>query len=61
MRLVSPLLFSAPDVYLQALDQIWVDYIAKFNLWVEFMRKLNTEWQEFIIIVRSICFVDMQD
>jgi len=50
MCLVSPLLFSAPDVYLQALDRIWVDYIAKFNLWVEFMRKLNTEWQEFIII-----------
>jgi hypothetical protein len=51
MRLASLLMFSAPDVYLQALDQIWVDYVAKLSLWEEFIRKLNTEWQEFIIIV----------
>jgi hypothetical protein len=51
MHFLSLLLFSAPDVHLQALDRIWVDYIAKINLWEEFIRKLNAEWQEFVIIV----------
>jgi len=61
MYCLSPLLFLAPDIHLEALNGIWVDYVAKFKLWEEFIRKLNTEWQEFVIIVGLICFVAKSD
>jgi hypothetical protein len=52
----SPLLFWAPDVHLEALEKIWVDRLVHVGLWSEFINKLNSEWQEFIIIVSLFCF-----
>jgi hypothetical protein len=51
---LSPLLFWAPDVHLQSLEKIWVDRLVHIGPWIQFIDKLNTEWQEFSIIVRLL-------
>jgi hypothetical protein len=56
MKIFSPLLFWAPDVHLQAFEKIWVDHLVHLGPWTEFITKLNTEWQEFIIVVSLLCF-----
>ena len=56
VTLLSPFLFWAPDVHLKALEKIWVDRLVHYGPWTEFMEKLNTEWQEFIIIVHLLHF-----
>ena len=56
VTLLSPVLFWAPDVHLKALEKIWVDRRVHYGPWTEFMEKLNTEWHEFIIVVRLLHF-----
>ncbi|PBL04205.1 hypothetical protein ARMGADRAFT_45799 [Armillaria gallica] len=46
--LLSPLLFFAPDIHYDALYEIWCKAISKPD-WNAFMRKLSTEWQDFVI------------
>ncbi|KAH6917967.1 hypothetical protein BKA70DRAFT_1415993 [Coprinopsis sp. MPI-PUGE-AT-0042] len=49
IKLLSPLLFSAPDVHLHSLHKMWVDGIMHGPVWVKAIKKLNEEWQEFIL------------
>jgi len=51
VTILSPLMFWAPDVHLQALEKIWVDRLVHYGPWSKFTNKLNTEWQEITIIV----------
>jgi hypothetical protein len=51
VTILSPFLFWAPDVHLQALEKIWVDRLVHFGHWTKFTNKLNTEWQQITIIV----------
>ena len=48
---LSPTMFYAPEVHLQSLEMIWVDHIIHESHWLEFIRKLTGEWQEFVVIV----------
>lgn len=52
VKLLSPFLFWAADVHLQAFEKIWVDRMVHKGPWTLFINKLNEEWQEFIIVVR---------
>lgn len=61
LKILSPLLFSAPDVHLQALRRIYVDRLVIESAWKVFIDKLNKEWQEFLLLVRSLFTVAMQD
>ncbi|KAF6764223.1 hypothetical protein DFP72DRAFT_416920 [Ephemerocybe angulata] len=49
IKVLSPLLFSAPDVHLKSLEKMWVDGIMHGAVWLESIKKLNDEWQEFIL------------
>ncbi|EAU89448.2 hypothetical protein CC1G_07674 [Coprinopsis cinerea okayama7 len=49
IKLLSPPLFSAPDVHLYNLEKMWVDEIMHNAVWVQSIKKLNDEWQEFIL------------
>lgn len=62
---LSPLLFWAPDVHLQSLEKIWVDRLVHIGPWIQFIDKLNTEWQEFSIIATvllnaNVAFLSIQ-
>lgn len=46
--LLSPLLFFAPDVHCTTLYRVWDNGVAKAD-WIALVRKLSTEWQEFVI------------
>ncbi len=50
--LLSPLLFFAPDIHHNTLYEIWYKIISKPD-WNAFIRKLSTEWQDFVINVRT--------
>lgn len=50
---LSPVLFYAPEVHLRALEKMWMDGLLRDVMWVQFMSKLNTEWQEFTLYVSS--------
>ncbi|RXW22040.1 hypothetical protein EST38_g3817 [Candolleomyces aberdarensis] len=49
IKILSPLLFSAPDVHLPALEKMWVDGLMHSPVWREAIGKLNEEWQEFTL------------
>jgi len=49
--LLSPLLFCAPDVHLNALDDLWVDETICHVPWKGFIDKLNTDWERYILFV----------
>ncbi|KAJ2925936.1 hypothetical protein H1R20_g11162, partial [Candolleomyces eurysporus] len=49
IKILSPLLFFAPDVHLLALEKMWVDEIMHSPVWREAIGKLNEEWQEFTL------------
>ena len=44
-------MFYAPEVHLQSLKMIWVDRMIHESHWLEFIKKLTGEWQEFVVIV----------
>ncbi|KAF9530151.1 hypothetical protein CPB83DRAFT_851059 [Crepidotus variabilis] len=49
VKILSPILFSAPDVHLKLLRKMYVDGIMKHSVWETSVRKMNEEWQEFIL------------
>ncbi|KAI0272450.1 hypothetical protein BC834DRAFT_966475 [Gloeopeniophorella convolvens] len=49
MRLVSPILFFAPDVHFRDLNELWTDGIIVEVVWKQFMQKLVSEWVEFVL------------
>jgi hypothetical protein len=60
IKILSPLLFSAPDVHLHTLEKMWVDGIMHGPVWQDTIKKLNDEWTEFILYVSrllSCCIV----
>jgi hypothetical protein len=54
IKTLSPLLFSAPDVHLRTLEKMWVDGIMHGPVWQDTVKKLNDEWQEFILYVSRL-------
>ena len=51
IKLISILLFSAPDFHLENLQKIWVDGMMHKAVWEEGLKKVTDEWQEFILYV----------
>ncbi|OCH90427.1 hypothetical protein OBBRIDRAFT_887699 [Obba rivulosa] len=49
LKLLSPVLFGAPDVQLRSLKRIWVDRATSFPHWTDFIQKMRSEWFDFLI------------
>ncbi|KAL5522713.1 hypothetical protein ACEPAG_8731 [Sanghuangporus baumii] len=49
ITLLSPVLFYAPEVHLVALEKVWVDNIIKVRHWRDFQRKIERDWEQFIL------------
>ncbi|KAF5311160.1 hypothetical protein D9619_008039 [Psilocybe cf. subviscida] len=54
IKTLSFVLFSAPDVHLKNLHKMWVDGIMHKAVWAETMKRLNDEWQEFLVIATVV-------
>lgn len=54
VKILSPFVFWAPDIHLQALEKIWVDRVIHNVAWDEFIKKRITEWQDFSLIVQLL-------
>ena len=42
----SPVLFSAPDVHLKTLENMWVDQVTRREAWKDLVAKLTAEWEQ---------------
>ncbi|PCH35237.1 hypothetical protein WOLCODRAFT_125636 [Wolfiporia cocos MD-104 SS10] len=66
ITVLSPLLFNAPEVHLIALEKIWVDDIITIIPWSQFMDRLQTDWQEYVLFATvmlnaNISFMTIND
>ncbi|KAK0470205.1 uncharacterized protein EV420DRAFT_1473286 [Desarmillaria tabescens] len=59
IAILSPLLFFAPDIHCAALHEVCHNGISKTD-WSALIRKLSTEWQDFVINV-GIRTIDSRD
>ena len=57
IRVLGPLFWNAPFVHLRGLEKIWIDGIITFIPWSSFIGKLQGEWQEFVLYVRTSFFL----
>ncbi|PPQ81490.1 hypothetical protein CVT25_015662 [Psilocybe cyanescens] len=48
IKIVSPLLFSAPNLYLRTLRRMWVIGATHTSVWDQGVTRLRHEWREFI-------------
>ena len=53
IKILAPFFWNAPEVHLRGLEKIWVDGIIAIIPWGSFIGKLQNEWQEFVLYVRS--------
>jgi hypothetical protein len=49
ITIISPMLFFAPDVHLQALEKVWIDELINQVPWKSLTKKLTDEWSEFVL------------
>jgi hypothetical protein len=54
IKILSPLLFYAPNFHLSRLQAISIDGLIRPREWPEFLMGLNSEWGEFILYVRCV-------
>ncbi|KAJ7783234.1 hypothetical protein B0H16DRAFT_1496050 [Mycena metata] len=64
MKILSWLLFNAPQVQLIGFDRIWVDEIAAREPWIRQIEKLTSEWAEHttfatILLNANVAFLDV--
>jgi hypothetical protein len=52
IKLLSPLLFYAPDFHFVGLQKLYTDGLVRHRGWAEFITRLNGEWKEFTLYVR---------
>jgi len=50
---LSPILFSAPNIHLKTMTELWVDKLTLKAPWGDFFSRLNDEWQGHTVYV---CF-----
>ena len=58
-RLISLMLFFAPDVHLRELERVWADELIIEDIWCQ---KLASEWVELVLYVSyTFCFLKIQE
>lgn len=50
-KILSPILFCAPDVHLMTMEELWVDKLTVLPYWTELFNKLNQEWMGHTVYV----------
>ncbi|KAJ7266926.1 hypothetical protein B0H12DRAFT_1320913 [Mycena haematopus] len=65
IKMLSPLLFYAPDFHLLGLHAINTDGLIRHSGWAQFVTRLNSEWQEFtlyatVVLNANVAFLSIQ-
>ncbi|KAJ7921495.1 hypothetical protein B0H13DRAFT_2655993 [Mycena leptocephala] len=65
IKLLSPLLFYAPDFHFVGLQKLYTDGIVRDRGWAEFITRLDGEWQEFtlyatVVLNANVTFLAIQ-
>ncbi|KAL0956561.1 hypothetical protein HGRIS_002698 [Hohenbuehelia grisea] len=65
IEILSPFLFSAPDVHLMNLRKVYTDDSVSFIQFKQFIIKLHNEWQDFVIngsvlLAANVAFLAIQ-
>lgn len=60
IKILSPILFSAPDVHLKAMDDLWVDRFALKSILSNFFDTLVEEWKSHAVYVRMSCLLQIR-
>ncbi|KAJ3967699.1 hypothetical protein EV361DRAFT_770250, partial [Lentinula raphanica] len=65
MSCLSPVLFSAPDLYYRMLSKIWVDSFVHGTAWNDFMQALVNDWQQValfntVLLNANVAFLAIQ-
>ncbi|KAJ7359247.1 hypothetical protein DFH08DRAFT_686330, partial [Mycena albidolilacea] len=65
IKILSPLLFYAPNFHLSRLHTISIDGLIRYREWPEFFMGLNSEWGEFIlyatvVLTANVAFLAIQ-
>ncbi|KJA18463.1 hypothetical protein HYPSUDRAFT_218249 [Hypholoma sublateritium FD-334 SS-4] len=50
LKMLSPLLFLAPDIHIRNLRRMWIDRNLYKVVWERLVGKLNNEWQQCILL-----------
>ncbi len=53
IKILGLLFWNAPAVHLRGLETIWVDSVIHLHPWTAFIGKLQNEWQDFVLYVRT--------
>ncbi|KAI0044955.1 hypothetical protein FA95DRAFT_1597107 [Auriscalpium vulgare] len=59
IKVLSPLLFYAPEVHLAEIENVWTDEIIVGVAWKKFIEKLVAEWGDIILYATVILTVDV--
>ncbi|EIN13410.1 hypothetical protein PUNSTDRAFT_129095 [Punctularia strigosozonata HHB-11173 SS5] len=49
IKILSPLLFFAPDIHMRSLRHVWVDKIVAEVAWKRFIEKIQSEWDKYLL------------
>ncbi|KAJ7893577.1 hypothetical protein B0H13DRAFT_2527448 [Mycena leptocephala] len=65
IKLLSPLLFYAPDFHFVGLQKLYTDGLVRHRGWAEFITRLNGEWKEFtlyatVVLNANVAFLAIQ-
>ncbi|KAK7435484.1 hypothetical protein VKT23_019606 [Stygiomarasmius scandens] len=65
IKLLSPLMFDAPDIYYNTLDKIWVDRMLHMESWEKFIDGMKGEWQGLnilgtVLLTTNVSFLAIQ-
>nr|GAT46161.1 predicted protein [Mycena chlorophos] len=65
IRILSPMLFYAPDFHLKGLHKIYTDGLVRHSGWSDFVNRLTSEWQEFtlyatVVLNANVAFLSIQ-
>ncbi|KAH8113921.1 hypothetical protein DFH11DRAFT_1544659 [Phellopilus nigrolimitatus] len=49
IKMLSPVLFYAPETHLYGLERLWLDRVIKKRHWLSFQAKLERDWEGFVL------------
>lgn len=53
IKMLSPLLFFAPDTHIRKLEYVFIDEMINESQWKSYIRQLQEDWKDLMFYVRN--------